>query len=177
MPRRRIGGVEEWLRALTSAIDENEWSLSRPGSFTPGNNWVGGWVGHRAISMRRRREINRCSCQESNLGRPAHSPVTILTELSRLLYFTCRCIGVRCFKLNSEREYVRGPIAWKMENLKPLSWSRIVTKFHGRKFITYKNSFLNQLQFFTGRVSSVSKKCQSNAHCLPPPPKHSPKQV
>jgi hypothetical protein len=34
---------------LTSALDEGEWSASRPGRFTPperflGTHWVGGWM-------------------------------------------------------------------------------------------------------------------------------------
>jgi hypothetical protein len=39
---------------LTSALDEGEWSASRSGRFTsreiaPDTNWVGGWVGPRAV--------------------------------------------------------------------------------------------------------------------------------
>jgi hypothetical protein len=39
---------------LTSALDGCEWSVSRPGRFTPrerapGTHWIGGWVGPRAI--------------------------------------------------------------------------------------------------------------------------------
>jgi len=34
---------------LTSALDGSEWSASRPGSFTPGTHWMGGWVGLRAV--------------------------------------------------------------------------------------------------------------------------------
>jgi hypothetical protein len=33
---------------LTSAIVRGEWSASRPGRFTPGTHWRGGWVGLRA---------------------------------------------------------------------------------------------------------------------------------
>jgi len=29
---------------LTSALDGDEWSASRHGSFTPGTHWIGGWV-------------------------------------------------------------------------------------------------------------------------------------
>jgi len=44
-------GVEVQLHAfLTSALDGGEWSVSRPGRFTPrkrapGAHWIGGWVG------------------------------------------------------------------------------------------------------------------------------------
>jgi hypothetical protein len=38
---------------LTSTLVGGEWSASRPGHFTPGENasgthWIGGWVDHRA---------------------------------------------------------------------------------------------------------------------------------
>jgi hypothetical protein len=48
----------EWryssTRSLTSALDEGEWSASRPGRFTPrerapGTHWIGGWLGPRAV--------------------------------------------------------------------------------------------------------------------------------
>jgi hypothetical protein len=37
---------------LTSALDKDEWSASRPGHFTPGEralgtDWIEGWVGPR----------------------------------------------------------------------------------------------------------------------------------
>jgi hypothetical protein len=40
--------------SLTSALDEGEWSASRPGRFTPrerapGTHWIGGWVGPGAV--------------------------------------------------------------------------------------------------------------------------------
>jgi len=39
---------------LTSALDGGEWSVLRPGRFilkerAPGTNWIGGWVGLRAV--------------------------------------------------------------------------------------------------------------------------------
>jgi len=48
---RRAGGVEVSLHAfLTSALDGDEWSASRPCRFTPrgrapGIQWIGVWVG------------------------------------------------------------------------------------------------------------------------------------
>jgi hypothetical protein len=45
-------GVEVKLHAfLTSALDGDEWSASRPGRFTPrervpSTHWIGGWVSH-----------------------------------------------------------------------------------------------------------------------------------
>jgi hypothetical protein len=40
--------------SLTSALDGDEWSASRPGCFTPrerapGTHWIGGWVDPRAF--------------------------------------------------------------------------------------------------------------------------------
>jgi hypothetical protein len=33
---------------LTSALDEGEWSASRPGrALRPGTHWIGGWMGPR----------------------------------------------------------------------------------------------------------------------------------
>jgi hypothetical protein len=48
-------GLEVYLHAfLISALDGDEWSASLPGRFTPrerapGTNWIGGWVGSRAV--------------------------------------------------------------------------------------------------------------------------------
>jgi hypothetical protein len=48
----------EWryssTHSLTSAVDGDDWSASRPGRFTPregapGTHWIGGWVGPRAV--------------------------------------------------------------------------------------------------------------------------------
>jgi hypothetical protein len=47
------GGVDIWVQIfLTSAAIGNEWQLSRPGRFTPGErargaSWIGGWVSPR----------------------------------------------------------------------------------------------------------------------------------
>jgi hypothetical protein len=42
------------MHSLTSALDGGEWSVSHPDRFTareraPGNCWLGGWVGPKAI--------------------------------------------------------------------------------------------------------------------------------
>jgi hypothetical protein len=45
---KAYGGVEVQLHVLlTLAVDGGEMSLSRPGQFTPGTHWTGGWVGPR----------------------------------------------------------------------------------------------------------------------------------
>jgi len=33
---------------LTSALEGREWSVSRPGHFTPGTHWIGGRAGSRS---------------------------------------------------------------------------------------------------------------------------------
>jgi hypothetical protein len=67
----KCGGVEVLPPPfLTSALDEGEWSASRPGRFTPGErflgtHWIGGLVGPTASVEA------VCPCWESNPGRPA----------------------------------------------------------------------------------------------------------
>jgi hypothetical protein len=55
---RHEGVLGEWMysstHSLTSALDGDEWSASRPGRLTPkerapGTYWMGGWVGPRAV--------------------------------------------------------------------------------------------------------------------------------
>jgi hypothetical protein len=43
-----VGNVGIVPTLLTSALDESEWSASRPVLFSPDNYWIGGWVGPRA---------------------------------------------------------------------------------------------------------------------------------
>jgi hypothetical protein len=46
---KTYGGADVWTHVfLTLALYGDEWSLSRPGRFTPGTHWIGGWVGPRA---------------------------------------------------------------------------------------------------------------------------------
>jgi hypothetical protein len=53
----KVKVLEEWryssTHSSTSALEGDEWSVSRPGRFTPrerasGTHWIGGWVGLRA---------------------------------------------------------------------------------------------------------------------------------
>jgi hypothetical protein len=67
---------------LKSALDGGEWSVSRPGRFTPEQTafefrWIDEWVG--SINSRK-----------SNPVRPAPNLVTILTELYKLLSYSER---------------------------------------------------------------------------------------
>jgi len=73
------------------APDGSEWSASHPGHFTaregvPSTHYIGGWVSPRA-SMDAVMRKNPSPCWQMNPDRPAHSPVTILTEVSRLLEY------------------------------------------------------------------------------------------
>jgi hypothetical protein len=46
---KAYGGVDVQIQiSLTSALVRGEWSASRPGRFTPGTHWVGGWANLRA---------------------------------------------------------------------------------------------------------------------------------
>jgi hypothetical protein len=74
----------EWsyssTHSLTSALDRGEWSASCPGRFTPrerapGTDWVGGWVGPKAVLdavVKRKIPSPR---QESNPRTPIVQPV------------------------------------------------------------------------------------------------------
>jgi hypothetical protein len=43
------GGVDVCVHVFfTSALVGGDWSASRPGRFTPGTHWIGGWMGPRA---------------------------------------------------------------------------------------------------------------------------------
>jgi hypothetical protein len=46
---KAYGGVDVEIHIfLTLALFAGEWSASRPGRFTPGTHWIGGWLGPRA---------------------------------------------------------------------------------------------------------------------------------
>jgi hypothetical protein len=79
-------GVEVLLHAfLTLAVGGGEWSASFSGHFAPGAHCMGGWVDPQSQSGRDGEEKTRhCPCRELNPGRPAHSLVCIMTELSWL---------------------------------------------------------------------------------------------
>jgi hypothetical protein len=75
---------------LTSAVDGDEWSASRPGcAFPPerthGTHWTGVWVGLRASLDTEDRGKILFLCRGSNPGRPVvHSVVRHYTELPQL---------------------------------------------------------------------------------------------
>jgi hypothetical protein len=64
---------------LTSALDGGEWSALRPGGFiprerAPGTQWIGGWVGHRAVLYAVVKRI-ASTHRESNPRSPIVQPV------------------------------------------------------------------------------------------------------
>jgi hypothetical protein len=84
-------GVEVYFHAfLTSALDGDKWSGSRPGRFTsreraPGAHWIGGWVCTRAVldAVVKRKFPNPAGL-EPLIIQPIAQRCT--TELPRLLY-------------------------------------------------------------------------------------------
>jgi hypothetical protein len=70
---KEYGGVKIYIHAfLTSALDRGEWSATRACRFTPGTDWIGCWVGARAVldDVEKRKILH---CRESNPGHPARS--------------------------------------------------------------------------------------------------------
>jgi hypothetical protein len=81
---RHEGVLGEWIysstHSLTSALDGGEWSASRLGPFTPmerapGTNWIGGWVGPRAVLDAVVKRKIRSSHRESNSRTPIVQPI------------------------------------------------------------------------------------------------------
>jgi hypothetical protein len=81
-PWRRLGERRYSSYSFpTSALDEGEWSASRPGRAftpgerTPGTHCTGGWVGPRAGLDTEVKGKILCPCRGSNPGRPVVQPV------------------------------------------------------------------------------------------------------
>jgi hypothetical protein len=95
----------EWryrsTHSLTSALDEGEWSASRPGRFTPrerapGTHWIGGWLGPRAVLDAVVKRKIPSHCRESNPRTPIVQPVRTHLESA------CTCNTVlHCRKFGS----------------------------------------------------------------------------
>jgi hypothetical protein len=60
---------------LTSALVGGECSASRPCRFTPGTNWIGGWVDPIAglNDVEKRKFLTEKGLELRSLDRPAHS--------------------------------------------------------------------------------------------------------
>jgi hypothetical protein len=80
------GGIAQ--ASLMSALDGGEWSASSPGRFTPGertpgNLWVGGWLGPRGgLHVVPKRKI--LIIAPEGKGTPVVQLVSILTDLLQL---------------------------------------------------------------------------------------------
>jgi hypothetical protein len=80
-------GVEIQHHAfLTSALDGDELSASRPGHFTlreraPGTHCTEGWVGPRAGMDAMVKRKNPCPCRDSKRDHPFRSLVALLMEI------------------------------------------------------------------------------------------------
>jgi len=85
---KTYGGVEVYLRALTSALDGGEWSVSCSVPFNTVRDlpvligYEAGWTTE-PVWTRWRREFLLCPRRVSNPGHPALSSVTVLTEIHR----------------------------------------------------------------------------------------------
>jgi hypothetical protein len=74
---KAYGGVGVWIHiCLTSALAGDEWSASRPGSFTPCTHWIGGWVNPKAglDDLKKRTFWTLPRLELRPLGRPARIP-------------------------------------------------------------------------------------------------------
>jgi hypothetical protein len=70
------GGVDVQIHIfLTSALAGSEWSASRPGRYTIGTHWMGGWVDLRVglDVVEKRKFLTQPGLHLRSLGRPAHS--------------------------------------------------------------------------------------------------------
>jgi hypothetical protein len=89
---------------LTSALDEGEWSASRPWRSTPGErapctHWTGGWVCPK-VGLDVLNKTKILHCRESNPGRPARCYPNSYTYYL-LFFLICPSSGIpngaRCF--------------------------------------------------------------------------------
>jgi hypothetical protein len=86
-----------------------------PEEKAPGNHWIGSWVGLRTGVDAMAKRNTPSASQESNLGPPARSLGTTLTELSRLLIqiFVYTISTVHMCKLQvSKALYTKGYIQY-----------------------------------------------------------------
>jgi hypothetical protein len=89
---------------LTSTLDGDEWSASRPSHFTlreiaPGTHWMEGWVSSRAgFHVMEKRKIPFL-CRESKLDSSVAQPVAMIIVVE--LIVLCREGGVVLFRYRS----------------------------------------------------------------------------
>jgi hypothetical protein len=88
---KAYGGVDVYIHIfLTSALTGGECSASRPGRFTPGIHWIGGWVDPRASLATWRRE-NSWPYWDSNsypsVFQPVASRYLLVSAVQYTVYF------------------------------------------------------------------------------------------
>jgi hypothetical protein len=82
---KAYGGVDVSIHIfLTSALAGGEWSASRPGRFTPGTNWIGGWVDPRAglDNLEKRKFLILPGLELRTLSHPARSQSLNVVQIS-----------------------------------------------------------------------------------------------
>jgi hypothetical protein len=73
---KAYGGVDVYIHIfLTSALVGSEWSVSHPGSFIPGTQWIGDRVGPRAglDDVEKRKFLTLRGLELQPIGRPARN--------------------------------------------------------------------------------------------------------
>jgi hypothetical protein len=87
---------------LISVLNEREWSASRPGSFTPGIHWVGGWIGPEPVWMLWRRENLASAGNRIPVVQPVVHRCTDWAPRRRgitiLIFITCNSYITRAFQ-------------------------------------------------------------------------------
>jgi hypothetical protein len=80
---------------LFAALAGSEWSASRPGRFTPGTHWIGGWVDPRASleGLEKRKFFTLPGIELRTIGRTARSQ-----SLCRLRYPGSSCTNAKPLK-------------------------------------------------------------------------------
>jgi hypothetical protein len=101
------GGVDVWTNVfLTSALVWSEWSVSRPGRFTPGEratvtHRIGCWVCPRAglDDMEKLKFLTIPAFELQSPGRPTHSQSDIPTTVSQFWNFCAYAQIINCVLL------------------------------------------------------------------------------
>jgi hypothetical protein len=113
--------------SLTSALDGNEWSASRPGRFTsreraPGTHWIEGWVD--AVVKRKIRSHRRDSNPRTLIVQPIAQRYT--DWAITVLIITRKTTLLQCMYLFYNRDDVFSSRSWheKKRNLELYSWHK-----------------------------------------------------
>jgi hypothetical protein len=138
---KTYGGADAYIRIfLTSALVGDEWSVSRPGRFTPGErglvaHWIGGSVGSKANldDVDKIRFLTLSGLEIRSLGRPARTqslyrlryPGSLLTHNIWKLVYNVKL--TKCFK--SWSVFGRSFNAWEYSALCRLFCNEVKWKY------------------------------------------------